>query len=150
MKHFCSFSEAIREGSKLNPQGFFALEHQGKTCAIGAALSAIGYADIGEAWPSAAEMYPYLSTRAGRDCPVVECEEFHLRIYGVIAHLNDEHRWTREAIADWLEREEEKLGYVTVVESETSALNTPEAGRGDSGVNTASSLQHESNFSSIG
>jgi hypothetical protein len=35
--------------------------------------------------------------------------------------LNDEHKWTREQIADWLEKEEEKLGFITIVEAESSS-----------------------------
>jgi hypothetical protein len=36
----------------------------------------------------------------------------------MIWHLNDHHGWTREQIADWLYSEEEKLGFVTLVEAE--------------------------------
>jgi hypothetical protein len=36
-------------------------------------------------------------------------------------HLNDHHKWTREQIADWLELEEEKLGYVTIAEPEAAS-----------------------------
>jgi hypothetical protein len=37
----------------------------------------------------------------------------------VIFHLNDDHLWTREQIADWLESEEEKLGFITLTETES-------------------------------
>lgn len=35
-------------------------------------------------------------------CPGLECP-LEDSLYGLIMHLNDTHKWTREAIADWLE-----------------------------------------------
>lgn len=125
-KHFCSFSEAIREGAKIRPQGFGELVVGGKTCAIGAGLEAMGYADIGDSWLDAARKYPYLASRLadGFPCPVSECFCRPEYLYRVVIHLNDHHRWTREAIADWLESEEEKLGFVTLVEGESLRSQT--------------------------
>ncbi len=53
-------------------------------------------------------------------CPVVGCImcDPPAVIDFIIRHLNDQHEWTREQIADWLYAEEEKLGFVTVIESE--------------------------------
>lgn len=41
-------------------------------------------------------------------CPVKDCDRPAMKmagslLYHVIMHLNDDHEWTREAIADWLE-----------------------------------------------
>jgi hypothetical protein len=64
-------------------------------------------------------MIPYLPKMPGYGewtrCP--KCREYHERVYGALAgghdnigtihwaimHLYDDHRWTREQIADWLE-----------------------------------------------
>jgi hypothetical protein len=87
-------SEAIRLGALLHPQLFGAFNlieretgHILRTCAIGAA-SAAGYD----------------TTRLGNSS-VTQCPACQLRggVAGIIAHLNDDHRWTRERIADWVE-----------------------------------------------
>lgn len=119
MKIFCSFSEAIREGAKLSPQCFGELEINGSTCAIGAGIQAIGLEFDG--WPTVAEMYPYLADYRNRvTCPAADCEAQY-PLYKIVTHLNDGHFWMREQIADWLESEEGKLGFVTLVESESSS-----------------------------
>ena len=124
-KHYASFSEAIREGAKLRPQqARNRLFEHGATCAAGAGLEAMGLTDadcvhgfhFGKFLIAA---YPYL----GREsvCPQ-RCPDYvgDGSVLSVVTHLNDMHRWTREAIADWLEKEEEKLGYVTVIDNEMS------------------------------
>lgn len=128
MKHFCSFSEAIREGAKLRPQGFDRLFKDGRTCAVGAGLDAMGvdldqiggmaeYANIrDELTPE----YSYLFEQTSARCPIAECCSGFCHLQDAILHFNDEHKWTREAIADWLETEEEKIGYVTLTEGERS------------------------------
>ncbi len=104
-----TLSEAMRLGASLHPQshGFlFLLDSEGKrvaSCALGAAYEAAGHPEfsvgcfeVPEAWRH--EMH---TTRA---CPACAHIEGHV-IY-LIAHLNDDHRWTREAIADWLDGRE--------------------------------------------
>src|SRR5689334_22657934 len=118
MKHFCSFSEAIREGIPQSSQAFGrATDHNGGRCVLETARRAM---DVGH-YHDVVDDYPYLL--AVVDCPARECK-FHAPIkdrnfkeMGVLVHLNDAHRWSREQIADWLESEEEKLGYVTISES---------------------------------
>lgn len=129
-KHYAYFSAAIRDGAKLNEQTFGVLYLNGRTCAIGAGATAMGFADIGEAWQAIVAEFPYLGSAQNRtECPAKPCSHPRSRpVYATITHLNDDHRWTREQIADWLYAEEEKLGFVTL----TEAHNTPEAGRGDS------------------
>lgn len=129
-KQYCSFSEAIREGAKLRPQAFGAGILDGGTCAYGAGVEAI----CGSLEPAIYQavnpyqLFPYL--RSGTECP--GCGDTKVDFLAAIYHINDMHQWTREAIADWLYAEEEKLGFVTITTDET--LKTPEAGRGDSAV----------------
>jgi hypothetical protein len=124
-KHFASFSEAIREGAKLRPQAFDVLFGNQATCAVGAGLEAMG-CEMKEGYGMlnsdvALDTFKYLKA-AQVECPVANniCGD-HVRqqraLIDVIFDLNDVHRWTREMIADWVETEEEKLGFVTLVES---------------------------------
>lgn len=78
-------TEAIRAGCKLRPiQGFGA----DAACVLSTANSV---------WPQYTLMPVPTHTTVG-GCPACRFE------YGnTAAHLNDDHRWTREAIADWLD-----------------------------------------------
>jgi hypothetical protein len=145
MRHFFTFSEAIREGAKLRPvqafHRFFDVE-TGGTCANGAALEAI----FGEPFTNelleerryevVQVMRSDFSYLIGLKVEVpCECNRLHNGPAGedptgrrhrpdnIAVHLNNYHKWTREAIADWLESEEEKLGYVTLTESEAPESN---------------------------
>lgn len=104
-------SEAIRLGSMMKPQGFYRLfDHRGHTCAMGAACEAIGV-DLQEMFAlsvhvgSAKIMNKYIESGWGelirQQAPCPECG--FIDGYLPITHLNDTHRWTREAIADWVE-----------------------------------------------
>lgn len=123
-------SEAIRLGSMLHPQGFgtfvgeigeSGFDHSKirETCALAAGWEAAGAASHIETaprdivgvrgmTPAGAQMvvleFPpawgiWLKERA--PCPG-HCIGGDLPVFAVIAHLNDFHRWTREAIADWI------------------------------------------------
>lgn len=118
MKHFCSFSEAIREGSKLRPQGFGEFHADGKSCALGAGREAIYGTTEGnqEHYDQIRALFPYMA-ETYTDCPACP---LRLSLFVITYHLNDDHRWAREQIANWLETEEEKLGYVTLTEGERS------------------------------
>ena len=98
------FSEAIRLGSMLKRQGFGALwPSDDSSCALGAAYDALG---CGYSVPAMkaiavqdAVMPRWLDELA--QCPA--CSHRHVAAYlPVIGHLNDEHYWTREQIADWV------------------------------------------------
>ena len=113
-KQYCCFSEAIRDGAKLRPQAYGA--HRGyASCALEAGIEAIG----GEfAWSDKAQLcerFPYMRT-------VVTAPPFRSRIslFDACWQLNDCEKWTREQIADWLFVEEEKLGFVTLIEEKAS------------------------------
>lgn len=102
-------SEAIRLGAMLGPQCFGAyVDYDGVTltyCAMGGALKAIGIAcadliknpvTIPAAWMQ----------RADCDSPC-SCHTRLTSLSAIVVHLNDEHSWTREAIAGWVETVEE-------------------------------------------
>lgn len=95
-------SEAIRLGAMLRPQARLYWFHEGGSCALGAAAEAVGIA-----------IYPDTFTQVGpvprewiwinglkAACPVCgDCDDAQ----ETIKHLNNDHRWTRERIADWVE-----------------------------------------------
>jgi hypothetical protein len=100
-------SEAIRLGAMLHPQAFQSLRvidmDTGavvRTCALGAAEQA-GYNIERESAEESLQRCPA--------CPPVP---FFWSVNMVIAHLNDDHRWTRERIADWVETLEPAAGPV--------------------------------------
>lgn len=94
-------SEAIRRGAKLRPQTRVALFADGKSCAIGAAYEgATGKTCAADEYRKVREVFPELfqnTTTGGW-----ELTAFAREIYG----MNDSGQ-TREAIADWVEREYE-------------------------------------------
>jgi hypothetical protein len=67
--------------------------------------------------------FPYMLETYAR-CPI-GCDTQLKRLGAIVAHLNDSHWWSREAIADWLQGEEDKLGFVTlsVTEESQATLN---------------------------
>lgn len=98
-------SEAIRLGSMLHPQGrkaFFA--PSGATCALGAALSAIGHSASvvtdSQMYDDLRERWPVLNVRVNQPHNT-KADSFPLMY--VIEDLNDVSDWTREQIADFVE-----------------------------------------------
>ncbi len=111
-------SEAIRLGATMKPQCAGQLrqydaEGNESTCAIGAALNAIGLkaslTAFVQGWPHDwVDMQELLMPVA---CPACAAEPDSLfrsiaDSGGMIEHLNDIHCWTREAIADFVELHE--------------------------------------------
>lgn len=99
-------SEAIRLGAMLRPQGRDVfMDEQHRTCALGAALDAIGQLDrrgLGHI-PSQWEWCWYGMGLDGDryPCPAGRCS-YKSGALRVITHVNDHHGWTRERIADWV------------------------------------------------
>jgi hypothetical protein len=130
MKQFCSFSGAIRAADGIVLQSFFGRYAReilgvddGAVCAIEAGVKMLGVSrDFrpGEIYSFISQCYPYLTTVSR--CP--QCVEYVDSLTNVIWHLNDFHRLTFVQIADWLESEEEKLGFVTVVEAPIAVSET--------------------------
>lgn len=94
-------SEAIRIGAMLKPQCFGNWFIDGGSCGLGAALDGSGftlsrYDDFKAEFP--------ILVMGNIDCPA--CERTALYIYDSIAHLNDDHHWTRGQIADFVELHE--------------------------------------------
>lgn len=106
-------SEAIREGAKKRPQAFGAYFKRDNndilcSCALGAAYENLR--DITRPQGLSTEdylidSYPWLADDINERCPTEDCSSLDAdaKRLDVVAHLNDEHKWTREAIADWLE-----------------------------------------------
>lgn len=101
-------SEAIRLGSMLKPQAFGKSydAHIGGTCAIAAAVDAIGLLKTdGGTLLNACHLSAVPEAWRLTINQRVTCPNCHVtcRVDGVAAHLNDHHRWTREQIAAWVE-----------------------------------------------
>jgi hypothetical protein len=105
-------SQAIREGAKHHEQHFHSMfQHRNRqivrSCAFGAAI--VGLFGVQRAYDNmmlsdieretGAPLHSALATN-----PVTGVED---ELSEVIIALNDQQRWTREAIADWLE----SIGY---------------------------------------
>jgi hypothetical protein len=100
-------SEAIRLGAMLKPQRFGGLYVDSGTCALGAAMDAIGALPKKQSvicsdaeWEPALRLWGGLLDR--RVAHPVNASPEDL-VCHVITNLNDSHKWTREQIADWVE-----------------------------------------------
>ena len=113
-------SEAIRLGAMLGPQAFGATFENEKSCALGSALRAISITD--RPWTATADVWPFVYTRAQH--PVLG--DTYL-VITIIRELNDLHRWTREAIADWVATVEPPEAADAVREDTALPIVTPRA-----------------------
>lgn len=109
------FSEAIRLGAMMKPQAFGTSFDGIGTCANGAARDAIGLlgnvnGDIGRLFP--------LGLKVMELCAVCGKLLSVPSVGGFIAHLNDDHEWTRERIADFVETMESQPADVAVGEAQ--------------------------------
>lgn len=117
-----TLADAIRLGSMLKPQSFTDLLEipeetvtlMGEaitvvggihTCALGAALDAVGKLPTMTEWmefdgkvDDMFTCFPEYSALVA--CPVTE---FVKELGSLVAELNDKHHWTRQRIADWVE-----------------------------------------------
>lgn len=91
-------SEAIRLGAALKPQGFGTLDTNGHTCAIGAALDAVGQLDraVNTAMPYEVAQNLW---------PILRANDYELM--SAIIRANDGDHQTREVIADFVEQYED-------------------------------------------
>lgn len=130
-KQYAYFSAAIRDGAQIRPQAFWGFFRDGGSCAVGAGL------EVCEIKPRESclipqklwRAFPYLQ-KGVFACPDEGCDDLDMKLnewsaVSIMAHLNDTHKWTREAIADWLFLEEEKLGFITLTEDSTSSVIQP-------------------------
>lgn len=116
-------SEAIRLGAMLKPQAFGDYTDGIGSCAWGAANEAMGrpvdHEEVDDAW--LVMLHPPVA-----HCPAcgivalstpIDDAEGQGAIAFLVEHLNDDHRWTREAIADWVETIEQQQEQATVIET---------------------------------
>lgn len=106
------FTDAIRQGARLKPQGFQGMTWE-NTCVLQAASEGAGinprldsgglaYGEIRETWP-------FLAGEEIHSCPVCSAPGASTQWFGpgclleICYHLNDTHKWTREAIADYID-----------------------------------------------
>lgn len=110
-------SDAILLGSTASPQRFYILcTEDGGSCALGSAMIAVGtkaFADIMLLWP-------WVTARGDSQCPACDlrCE----MVASTIAHLNDIHRWTREAIAEFVASSEPQEPEACTENEQTEAV----------------------------
>ncbi len=95
-------AEAILAGARQRPQAFGSyFSSDGRSCALGAAFEGVHHLPrvVGAYRPRLERLFDCLEY-ISRPCPV-GCRKT-LPLASMIVHLNDDHLWTREAIADWL------------------------------------------------
>lgn len=111
-------SDAIRKGSEQRPQAFGTYFQTGKardeiigSCAMGAAIEGYtgladdrGYSELLEAFPIIEHVKVLLPVEpiAKIEPPISWNTTFDLD--DAIFELNDTYKWTREQIADWIEK----------------------------------------------
>jgi hypothetical protein len=99
-------AEFIRDGSKRRPDQAFGDYYQGESasCALGAAYEAMYRLPrkVEGQHPTRDLDWFFDCLDTIKPCPEHGCRK---RIYlaALIVHLNDDHRWSREQIARWLE-----------------------------------------------
>jgi len=96
--------EAIREGSKLRPQCYWRFYSNGGSCVLGAAAEHMGKQEEIESKDiSICNLWPVMNISHFHHQPCPCCFHAHGSLSITVVELNDNHRWTREQIADWLE-----------------------------------------------
>lgn len=132
-------STAILEGCKLSPRqayGYYNVD--GATCAMGAAQLAVGYivtqfnseaADkLTQLWAGHDDRYHQLQLGICPACSKTfgeRCWSAYL-MHNLVPHLNDNHRWTREHIAEYVAEQEFALGiHVDPVPTIEEPINDP-------------------------
>lgn len=94
-------SEAISLGSMMSPQAFGVAYSMIGSCALGAAFDAIGlHREYADPEFDITPIDPWTWT----DDVVVACPccDKQDDVSAIIAHLNDNHCWTRQEIAGWI------------------------------------------------
>lgn len=97
----------IRAGAARRPEQAFGDYFQGRraSCALGAAYEGMYRLPVDAAGTHPTKdlewFFDCLEGRMHR-CPAENCPK-RLVLAAIIVHLNDEHRWSREQIATWLE-----------------------------------------------
>jgi hypothetical protein len=101
-----SWHSFIRQGSSRGPQCFGSyFDERGGSCALGAVYEGVYHLprDHGKLIPDHLERLFRCLDEVAKRCPQ-ECGK-RLPLASMIVHLNDDHRLTREQIAEWLTQE---------------------------------------------
>lgn len=103
-KKLAELGKLILAGAEKRPQCYSAYFWNERSCALGAACEAltgeINFTPL-EVERTLYGAFPSLRHKAP-DCPL--CGQTGNRVMGLLLHLNDQHRWTRERIAALLIR----------------------------------------------
>ena len=99
-------AEAIAAGAQRRPQAFGAyFSDDGGSCALGAVYDAVYHLPRhGKLIPDHLERLFRCLDEVTKRCPHEGCVK-RLPLAPMLVHLNDDHVWTRERIADWLTAE---------------------------------------------
>src|SRR5713101_2110816 len=98
MEDAMRLSEAIRLGAMMTAQEFGAFVKDDAACALGAALLAVREPDLGlDRWSWAFDL--------SDNCP---CCGRYGDVIEIIMELNDDHRWPRDQIGQWVAMVEPK------------------------------------------
>lgn len=100
-------ADFIRAGSTRGPQCFGSyFDEKGGSCALGAVYDGVYHLPRkhGKLVPDHLERLFRCLDEVTKRCPHEKCAK-RLPLAPLIVHLNDDHRWTREQIADWLTQE---------------------------------------------
>ena len=99
-------AEFIRAGSSRGHQCFGSyFDDKGGSCALGAVYDGVYQLprEKGKVIPDHLERLFRCLDEMTKKCPT-GCEK-RLPLASMIVHLNDDHRWSREQIAEWLTQE---------------------------------------------
>jgi hypothetical protein len=105
-------SEAMRRGSMMGPQIAWKLfGPDDSSCAMGAAFKGVGISSKGTVFDLIGigyQIFPILQVHPAppvplHPCPVDWCTAKTDTMWSIIVDLNNNHGWTREQIADWVE-----------------------------------------------
>ena len=100
-------ADYIRAGSTRGPQCFGSyFDEKGGSCALGAVYDAFYHLprQHGKLIPDHRERLFRCLDEVTKRCPHEACTK-RLPLAPMLVHLNDDHLWTREQIADWLTAE---------------------------------------------
>jgi len=99
-------AKAISQGSSRRPEQAFGSYFVGRSasCALGAAYEGLYRLpeEAGQIHPKRLERLFDCLEGTIRACPEEGCRK-RLMLAAIIVHLNDDHRWSRERIAAWVE-----------------------------------------------
>ncbi len=100
-------ADYIRAGSTRGPQCFGSyFDEKGGSCALGAVYDAFYHLprQHGKLIPDHLERLFRCLDQVTKRCPHEGCKK-RLPLAPMLVHMNDDHLWTREQIADWLTAE---------------------------------------------